>query len=218
MKIIAWIAAALTATLVAGAAHAATPAQTCQSGKNKEAGTYVECILKAEAKYALRGDPAARGFAHQRCADKYVAKWPLIEDRARGTCPSTGDQTPILEHLYQSSTDVAAAFSGEPLAAQARPLETGQTACWNAAGQPISCAGTGQDGELQNGLHRGYVDNGDGTITDTSTGLMWEKLSDDTSIHDKDNVYTWTNAFGVQDRDPRTRRRSPATRTGGCRT
>src|SRR5690606_30778572 len=38
-----------------------------------------------------------------------------------------------------------------------------------------------------------YVDNGDGTITDTRTGLMWEKLSDDGSIHDQDNGYTWGN-------------------------
>ena len=37
-----------------------------------------------------------------------------------------------------------------------------------------------------------FVDNGDGTITDTTTGLMWEKKSDDGTIHDKDNKYTWT--------------------------
>jgi hypothetical protein len=40
-----------------------------------------------------------------------------------------------------------------------------------------------------------FVDNGDGTITDTQTGLMWEKKSDDGSIHDKDNYYTWSTAF-----------------------
>ena len=37
-----------------------------------------------------------------------------------------------------------------------------------------------------------FVDNGDGTITDNQTGLMWEKKSDDDSIHDVDNVYTWS--------------------------
>jgi hypothetical protein len=41
------------------------------------------------------------------------------------------------------------------------------------------------------------VDNGDGSVTDTKTGLMWEKLSDDGSIHDYDNVYTWNEAFSV---------------------
>lgn len=39
-----------------------------------------------------------------------------------------------------------------------------------------------------------FTDNGDGTITDNRTGLMWEKLSDDGSIHDKDTTYTWHNA------------------------
>ncbi len=39
-----------------------------------------------------------------------------------------------------------------------------------------------------------YADNGDGTITDQATGLMWEKKSDDGGIHDKDNVYTWSTS------------------------
>ncbi len=37
-----------------------------------------------------------------------------------------------------------------------------------------------------------YVDNCDGTVTDTITGLMWEKKTDDGGIHDKDNVYSWS--------------------------
>jgi hypothetical protein len=38
-----------------------------------------------------------------------------------------------------------------------------------------------------------FVDNGDGTVSDTHTGLMWEKKTDDSSIHDKDNLYSWTS-------------------------
>lgn len=63
----------------------------------------------------------------------------------------------------------------------AQPLKTGQTTSY----------GTGSDGNLQKGVARAFTDNGDGTITDTKTGLMWEKKSDDGSIHDKDNAYTW---------------------------
>src|SRR5262249_8529536 len=81
---------------------------------------------------------------------------------------------------------------------QGQPLQTGQTTCYDTAGTVIACAGTGQDGELQKGLARAYVDNGDGTITDTKTGLMWEKLSDDGSIHDWDTTYTWADAFTVK--------------------
>ncbi|HSP95621.1 MAG TPA: DUF1566 domain-containing protein [Candidatus Dormibacteraeota bacterium] len=51
--------------------------------------------------------------------------------------------------------------------------------------------GPGSDGDLQKGASRSFTDNGDGTITDNTTGLMWEKKSNDGSIHDKDNSYTW---------------------------
>lgn len=66
---------------------------------------------------------------------------------------------------------------------------TGQSTCFDASGATIACAGTGQDGELQRGTSRTYVDNGDGTITDLSTGLQWEKLDDAGGLHDKDLVF-----------------------------
>ena len=37
-----------------------------------------------------------------------------------------------------------------------------------------------------------FIDHGDGTVTDTATGLMWQQTTDDGSIRDKDNVYTWS--------------------------
>lgn len=80
----------------------------------------------------------------------------------------------------------------------ARLLKTGQTTCWNSAGSVIPCAGTGHDGDLQRGVAFAYEDNGDGTITDANTGLMWEKLSNDGSLHHKENTYTWDNAFALK--------------------
>jgi len=74
---------------------------------------------------------------------------------------------------------------------------TVQTTCTDTIGVSIPCSGTGQDGELQKGLARHYVDNGDGTVTDLNTGLMWEKKSDDGSIHDQNNAYSWPDAFSV---------------------
>jgi hypothetical protein len=181
--------AALAALLVAGAALAETPAAKCASDKNKEAGKYVECRHKGEAKFALMGDFSAYFLSRSKCADRYGEKWPAIESKAGGTCPSTGDQTAIRQYLENATTNVAAALAGGTLAGRGQRLKTGQIHCWNAAGQGISCPGSGQDGEFQKGLDRAYVDHGDGTITDTRTGLMWEKLSDDGSIHDKDNYY-----------------------------
>jgi len=71
---------------------------------------------------------------------------------------------------------------------------TGQTTCFSSGGT-IPCAGTGQDGDLRKGAPLAYEDNGDGTITDTNTGLTWEKLSMDGSVHDVGNTYTFDNAI-----------------------
>lgn len=39
-----------------------------------------------------------------------------------------------------------------------------------------------------------FIDNGDGTVTDAQTGLMWEQKTDDGSIHDKDDTYDWATS------------------------
>jgi Protein of unknown function (DUF1566) len=44
-----------------------------------------------------------------------------------------------------------------------------------------------------------YVDNGDGTVTDNLTALQWEKKTDDTSVHDKENVYSWSTTGAAAD-------------------
>jgi hypothetical protein len=74
-----------------------------------------------------------------------------------------------------------------------RVPKTGQTDCWDEAGDPIPCSGTGQDGEYQLGVlpelaptadsaytaygatGTRFTDNGDGTVTDIWTGLIWLK-------------------------------------------
>jgi hypothetical protein len=38
-----------------------------------------------------------------------------------------------------------------------------------------------------------FVNNGDGTITDFQTGLMWEVKDNSGGLHDKDNTYTWSS-------------------------
>jgi hypothetical protein len=64
--------------------------------------------------------------------------------------------------------------------------DTGQIECYNTAGSIISCAGSGQDGAYTiNPLS--YTDNGDGTVTDNNTGLMWQQQV-------ADNKMTWSEA------------------------
>jgi hypothetical protein len=53
-----------------------------------------------------------------------------------------------------------------------------------------------------------FVDNGDGTICDRKTGLMWEKKDaadgtpDNSNPHDVDNLYTWSDAEGGDTTNP----------------
>lgn len=56
--------------------------------------------------------------------------------------------------------------------------KTGQMECWTAEYpvEQIACAGTGQDGEHQNGVESPdprFTDNLNGTVTDNLTGLVW---------------------------------------------
>ncbi|MBX3027357.1 DUF1566 domain-containing protein [bacterium] len=186
-----------------GAAAAASPQDKCEAAKVATAGKYGFCRLKAEAKAIKTGS----ALDVSKCDDGYAAKWNQTEAKSGGACPTSGDLSQIQSLIAQHTGDVATALAGGGLpqcpadlaACLAQPtgrrLQTGQTICYdNFLGNPIACSGTAQDGELKKGLTRVYVDNGDGTITDTRTGLMWEKLSDDGSIHDRDNVYTWGTA------------------------
>jgi hypothetical protein len=57
------------------------------------------------------------------------------------------------------------------------PLKSGQTLCHDSAGTLIGCGGTGHDGATQLGVARSYTNNGNGTVTDNATGLLWQKCS-----------------------------------------
>ena len=90
----------------------------------------------------------------------------------------------------------------------AGPLpDTGQTKCYDDQGTEITCP---QPGEAFHGQDANYTINppsytkldvsGNGLpveaaswvmVRDNVTGLIWEVKTDDNSIHDKDNTYTW---------------------------
>jgi hypothetical protein len=208
------IPAALAAILLTAAnAAALSPSDKCESGKLKEAGKYGLCRLKAEARAVKQGGTPD----YSKCDAKIGEKWAGLESDAGGECPSNGDETAVRAFVTQHTSGLAAALNGGFLlncladlttcyndlstcldAPQGQPGRTGQTDCFDAEGGSLPCAGSGQDGELQKGLVASFTDNGDGTITDNRTGLMWEKLSDDGSIHDKDDAYLWAAAFSVK--------------------
>lgn len=177
------------------AASGLTGAQKCESAKLKEAGKYAACLLKAEAKAAKKGSTPDYG----KCDAKFASKWQKAEGVAgEGVCPSEGDQAAMELFLVEMKDQIAAALAGgPPPQCPAVPLQTGQILCDQGAGSLGTCPGEpdGQDAWLMFGDGRHYTDNGDGTITDEATLLTWEKLSDDGSIHDKDNTYSWYAAF-----------------------
>ncbi|MFW5722742.1 MAG: DUF1566 domain-containing protein [Desulfohalobiaceae bacterium] len=58
------------------------------------------------------------------------------------------------------------------------PLQTGQSQCYDTEGTPISCPGSGQDGEFQAGLpwpELRFEESGDGLVLDRLTGLTWTR-------------------------------------------
>lgn len=64
------------------------------------------------------------------------------------------------------------------LAGEVNLPKTGQTTCYNESGNVIDCVETGQDGDIQAGVawpEPRFEDNGDGTVTDHLTGLIWLK-------------------------------------------
>ncbi len=93
-----------------------------------------------------------------------------------GSIPATPGSTVPTFHTL---TEVYNAIAAMP---QAKPLKTGQERCNHYDSQIdnyiwVICLGTGQDGESQFGASTSTVDNTDGTISNRSTGLMWQKCS-----------------------------------------
>jgi rRNA maturation protein Nop10 len=73
--------------------------------------------------------------------------------------------------------DVVVTFSasGKKLPVVQVP-QTGQAGCWDAQGNSVACAGSGQDAAKSFGAalpSSRFGDNGNGTKTDTLTGLVW---------------------------------------------
>jgi len=103
---------------------------------------------------------------------------PIPQGYHNGAGTVTGDANLTAANIRSGASIFGVAGSAQP---GAQVLKTRQTTTY----------GPGSDGDLQKGLAVEYTDQGDGTISDNRTGLMWEKKSDDGSIHDKDLTYTW---------------------------
>lgn len=68
-----------------GRALAASPEEQCQRGRFDAAGRYFECENRVWGKWFAGGPTQDFELARKRCAARYVAAWPKLQARARGT-------------------------------------------------------------------------------------------------------------------------------------
>jgi hypothetical protein len=212
MKKMITTAAIAAMVLTATAALAApTPADKCEASKNKTAGAYYSCREKAESTAITKALPMPD---YSKCTAKFDSSWDKAETTGAGACPDDVTLTADMNaFIAAQAAEAASVIAGAPIpdcagdlatcesdlaTCEAQPTgqerETGQTLCYDSFGTGIPCAGTGQDGEFLKGVVDSFTDNGNGTVTDDQTGLMWEKLSDNGDIHDKDTTYDWATA------------------------
>ena len=71
---------------------------------------------------------------------------------------------------------------------------TGQTTSYSASTRTETGAPVLDDGAVQAGGALSYQDNGDGTITDPNTQLMWEKKSQDGGLHDVSMTFPYASS------------------------
>lgn len=97
------------------------------------------------------------------------AGWSGAGCSGTGTCAVTMDGAKSLIATFNIFSQTTGAI---------QLPKTGETKCYNASGTEIACSGTKHDGDIQAGVswpNPRFTDNGDGTVTDNLTGLIWLK-------------------------------------------
>lgn len=75
---------------------------------------------------------------------------------------------------------------------------TGQSTSFSSETSTVTGAPVLDDGAVRAGQALRYQDNGDGTITDLNTGLVWEKKSADGGLHDASLLFTWSSSTAAR--------------------
>ena len=215
------LAIATVAVLIdAAGALAATPVQLCQAGKNKAAGKYAACRQNATAKLVTTGDVAKYDLLIAKCESKVSATWITLETKAADQGAACLDGAPTAPQFKAVIDDhantVAAALAGGPAVGCGNGFINAGEECDANNLNGASCITLGYAfGTLQCSASCTFdtsgctpvrfTDNGDGTISDAMTGLMWEKKGhlDNSPVacssagvcpdpHDADNEYTYS--------------------------
>jgi hypothetical protein len=213
-RVEAVVSLVLGGALVSAVAYGDDAAK-CEAAKLKIAGKYEFCRSKAWANAAKTGGMPD----YSKCDAKFGQKWKAAETTGNGMCPTTGDAVSIQTRITTDSSDLAVLLSGGivPVCGNG-VIEGGEQCDFNnlngqtcqtqgfVAGQ-LSCTTSTCVFDTSGCFATRFVDNGDGTVTDHQTGLMWEQKTGsrgyevDCTIHgscsdphDVNNVYSWSDS------------------------
>ena len=124
---------------------------------------------------------------------------PLATAASTATATPAATATPTATAAFTATATPASTATPTATATlttrRSYPLvDTGQTACYDANGRHITCpakgaAFYGQDAQ-SSGNQPSYTDNGNGTVTDNVTGLMWQQAPSAASL-------SWKQAMEV---------------------
>ena len=187
-----WVLAAAfdLALLAAPALAGPSPEAQCEAAKNKEAGKYSFCLQKAEQKLVKTA-----GLCSGAGSSCYLdADCPTGESCSRDMTKYNGlvakCDAKFSDHWAkweQKAEDAGTSCptNGDESSRQAELIANANRTAWRLSGQAR------------------FADNGDGTITDNQTGLMWEKkvkldsTTDYANLEDADNHYQWAGVCSV---------------------
>jgi hypothetical protein len=201
MLIRAAVAIALGIFIAADSAAQAgvNPRAVCKEKKAKAAGKKTADLLKAFGKNTKKPNGAKLDSDISKARSKFTKGFTKAE--ATGTCPTSGDSGTIaakvdafVDHVVSGG---AQCLCGDNIRCGAEQCDgTDDTACPGECTPECVCAAisttttTSTSTTTTTTLH--LVDNGDGTITDNQTGLMWEKKDDAGGIHDWASFSWWS--------------------------
>jgi hypothetical protein len=100
--------------------------------------------------------------------------FPIVVNNGEGTGTTVTETKTVMFPIVVNQ-------GGGTCTGGAQVRKTGQETCYDASGGTVTCADTGQDGDLQKGVawpNPRFTDNSNGTVTDNLTGLIWTENAD----------------------------------------